>query len=245
VKVLEVATQREVSNLLGHRAYVVPVGFLGQGSTLITVDDEGFIGQWDTASWRLRMSARVSGRVVASRSALTDAPNTGFLLLSLVGRERIGWLTWWNLSSSKEEGSILAHRTQMINQPAVSPDGQLLATTGADEYVRLWSAAHRTPLGVLRGQLLGTHSAAFSPDGTRLASGSNGREAVKLWDLATRQELTTLAGSGIIFHFTRFSPDGNLIVAINWDDQAHVWRAPSWAEIEAVEQAGPAADPKP
>jgi WD40 repeat protein len=59
---------------------------------------------------------------------------------------------------------------------------------------------------------------------------------VKLWDLTTGQEVVTLEGTGMLFHFTRFSPDGNLIAAINGDGKAHLWRAPSWAEIEAAEK---------
>jgi len=31
-------------------------------------------------------------------------------------------------------------------------------------------------------------------------------------------------------------PDGNLVVAVNGDGKAHLWRAPTWAEIEAEEK---------
>jgi WD40 repeat protein len=147
----------------------------------------------------------------------------------------MGWLSWWNLSNSKEEASLQAHKNNNVMQPAVSPDDQLVATAGSDSEVRLWNAATHTLVGVLRGHLLGAHSVAFSPDGDRLASGSTGREATKLWDLATQQDVVTLAGSGNLFEFTRFSPDGHLIVAINSDQQVHLWRAPSWAEIAAAE----------
>ena len=123
-----------------------------------------------------------------------------------------------------------------INRLAVSPDGQVLATTGSDTYVRLWRAVTWETLAAMRGNMLSIHSTAFSPDGTRLATGSNGKEAVKLWDLGTRQEVITLEGSGMLFSFTQFSPDGNLIVSINGGGKAHLWRAPSWAEIEAAEK---------
>jgi WD40 repeat protein len=151
----------------------------------------------------------------------------------------MGWLSWWNLASATEEGSRQAFKNSSLYTPAVSPDGQLFATVASDSEVRLWNAATRTAAGILRGFLLGAHSVAFSPDGDRLVAGSGGQEAVKIWDLATQQELLTFAGSGNLFAFTRCSPDGNTILSINDEHLVHLWRAPSWAEIEAAEAKGP------
>ena len=84
--------------------------------------------------------------------------------------------------------------------------------------------------------MLGAHGVAFSPDGRRLATSSVGREAVKLWDLSTHRELMTLPGQGSDFAFVAFSPDGQWLAACNTEGQLHLWRAPSWAEIEAAEK---------
>jgi len=46
---------------------------------------------------------------------------------------------------------------------------------------------------------------AFSPDGTRIATGSNGREAVKLWDPESGQEVLTLEGSSSIFRVVSYA----------------------------------------
>ena len=235
VKVIDGASRLEVTNLQSHNAPAVPVGFLADDATLVTVDADGVINQWETATWRMRSSARFTGGVWAEQTALSDAPNTGFLLLCPSGRERMGWLSYWKLSNAKEEALFPAHKNNDVGGSAVSPDGQLFATTASDSEVRLWNAATHAPMDVLRGFQLGAHSVAFSFDGERLAAGSNGKEAVKLWDLVTQQEVATLAGSGSIFAFTRFSPDGSLILSININEQVHVWRAPSWTEITAAE----------
>jgi WD40 repeat protein/serine/threonine protein kinase len=236
-KVLNGATRLAVTNLPDGAAAVVPVGFLSRETTLVTVDDDGVINQWDTASWRLRASARFPGKVRARDSALVDAPNTGFLLLCPEGREQRGWLSWWNLSKSKEEASFQTDKNY-ASEPAVSPDGQLVAAPGTEPEMKLWNAATRAQVGVLRGHLQGASSAAFSPDGDRVASGSTGRETVRLWDVATQHDLGTLGSSESTVVFIRFSPDGNLIVAIDVDGQANLWRAPSWEEIGAAEADG-------
>ncbi|MHC4692875.1 MAG: WD40 repeat domain-containing protein [Planctomycetota bacterium] len=82
----------------------------------------------------------------------------------------------------------------------------------------------------------GAHAVAFSPDGRRLATGGDGREAVKLWDVSTRRELLRLPGQGTLFSYVAFSPDGIWLAACNyWEGKLHLWRAPSWEEIEAAE----------
>jgi WD40 repeat protein len=79
--------------------------------------------------------------------------------------------------------------------------------------------------------------AAFSPDNRRLATGgTSAQEAVKLWDLATHRELLTLQGEGELFAHIAFSPDASTLMVTSFVGIAHLWRAPSWAEIEAAEK---------
>jgi len=79
----------------------------------------------------------------------------------------------------------------------------------------------------------------LSPDGRRLAAGSNRREAVKLWDVETRQEVLTLSGEGSRFGVLNFSPDGRYLLAINDVGLVHLWTAPTWEEIAAEEAKDP------
>jgi WD40 repeat protein len=121
-------------------------------------------------------------------------------------------------------------------QAAFSPDGKLFAAPSWYGYARVWETGNWREVKTLRGALLGVHSAAFSPDGTRLVVGSNGQEAVKLWDTAQYQDLLTLPGSGSLFLAAAFSPDGNVLSSVNRMGVLHLWRAPSWDEIAAAEK---------
>src|SRR5207247_11392303 len=115
-------------------------------------------------------------------------------------------------------------------QLAISPDGELVATSSDSGLVRLFNPAKGELIDSLHGHLNGAYGVAFSPDGRRLLSTSTSREAVKLWDVGTRQELLTLGGSNS--RLGRWSADGDVILAGRpWQ----AWRAPSWEEIAAAE----------
>ncbi len=85
---------------------------------------------------------------------------------------------------------------------------------------------------------------ALSPDGGRLAVGSlvrgDSQPALRLWDYVVERELVRLYNHGPFTGWIEFSPDGNSLVAVSWSGEgsgvAKLWRAPSWAEIEAAER---------
>jgi WD40 repeat protein len=117
----------------------------------------------------------------------------------------------------------------------VSPDGRLLAAVSGSGNGGLWETQTNRRIATLRGFVLGMTSAAFSPNGKRLAVGSNGDEAVKLWDVEGVHELLTLRGEGSLFMSVDFSPDGNTLAAANAIGTLHLWDPPSAAEIEVLE----------
>jgi WD40 repeat protein/serine/threonine protein kinase len=119
---------------------------------------------------------------------------------------------------------------------AVSPDGKFLSVATHLGYARVWDTATWHEEATLSGFLNAVCSVAFSPDGQRLATGgANPDDAVKLWDVASWQDLFTLDGEGSLFDGSAFSPDGNVIAAQSADRHLNIWRAPSWAEINAAE----------
>jgi WD40 repeat protein len=99
----------------------------------------------------------------------------------------------------------------------------------------VWNTANWQPVATAGGFLNGAHSVAFSPDNQRLAIGSGGQEAVKLWDPESWQNVFTLGAPGTDFQQMAFSPDGNTLGWLNQDRELFLWRAPSWAEINATE----------
>jgi len=203
--------------------------FTENGKFLVTVQDQTtnlVADLWDSETWQQKGSLQVR-RDTAMWIGATSRAN------SLVELSE-GAIRVFDLTRLEEAPKEIPHSGDYYGLE-VSPDGRTVAVPYRTGQVRLWDLDTLQLVDTLKGFLLGAHSVTFSPDGRRLAAGSNGPEAVKLWDTTLRQEVLTLSGEGSVFKLLKFSPDGRFLLAINEDGLAHLWSAPSWAEIAAAE----------
>src|SRR4029077_14165622 len=74
----------------------------------------------------------------------------------------------------------------------------------------------------LRGHTDRVTSVAFSPDGTRILTGSVDNTA-RLWDAATGTAVATLAGHTDAVRAVALSPDGTRVLTGSGDSTARLW----------------------
>jgi WD40 repeat protein/RIO-like serine/threonine protein kinase len=233
VKVLDWPTRQVITTLkkdAGRHGFFEPVALLDYDRVLVVVAEDSTVRLIDTKSWQTREQWSIEMAGTSWRKPLSVSAAGGFFAAGGIR----GPLYFLNLATGQSQ-TIETTQPWGASDVAFSHDGRLLAASSLEGIIRLWDTNGLQPIDVLRGHLIGVNAVVFSPDGQRLASGSQGDEAVKLWDVPTRQEVATLSGEGLIADGLTFSPDGNLLVGINAQRKALIWRAPSLEEIAAAE----------
>jgi len=152
----------------------------------------------------------------------------------------------WDAQTGRELRTLSGHAGR-VNDVALSPDGKRLASGSGtyDETKRanvsgeliVWDAETGEklfPPKELTGAVL---SLAYSPDGTRLASGSEDGK-VKLWNAQTGEEIPSIQGPagagneispGVMS--VAFSPDGKRLASATFGGSMKVWDAESGKEL--------------
>lgn len=143
------------------------------------------------------------------------SPDSKLLAVSLATGPAVGLL-------DAKTGEVLARMAGhefSINRVAFSPDGNLIASGGDDEVVRIWKVSSRKEEMSLEnaGRVWGL---AFTPDSKVLAAGSG--DAIKLWDMTGGKQLAEFEHESADVLCVDFSPDGKTLAA-GRDGTIDIW----------------------
>ncbi|HEY9596537.1 MAG TPA: WD40 repeat domain-containing serine/threonine-protein kinase, partial [Cyanophyceae cyanobacterium] len=130
----------------------------------------------------------------------------------------------------------LEGHTSSIRSLAISPDGQILASSSDDKTVKLWQLTTGRELLTLKGHSKPVYAVTFSPDNQILASGSEDK-TIKLWHWDTKQLLGTLTLGGWFSGDTgcvsrvAITPDAQTLVSLSSGDTIKLWQMKTGKEI--------------
>jgi WD40 repeat protein len=122
---------------------------------------------------------------------------------------------------------------RLIRQVEFSPSGRALLTSSANGIARVWKVEDGTLLTEVANDA-GFYWAAWSPEGTKFATGTSNRTSdtgvVQIWDAQTGEELFAFDEHFVIVRGLAWSPDGGRIASTSDAGDLLIWD-PATGEI--------------
>jgi WD40 repeat protein/beta-lactamase regulating signal transducer with metallopeptidase domain len=140
----------------------------------------------------------------------------------------------FDVRTHRQVAKLDGHTNSVINV-AFAPRDEVIATSSADNTVRIWDAKTYKLLHTLTGHNDRVKGLAFSSDGKTLATGSGDR-TIRLWNYRTGEQLAELEGHPAAVGEIAFSPDGNLLVSGGAQHSLKLWDIKARKELATLRE---------
>jgi WD40 repeat protein len=236
----DVATGKEIEALSGHTGAVIALQLSPDGKTLFSCGRDRRCAAWDLANARLERQANLPaaepGRLDFWQSV--HLSNDGKLAAQAASiapaRDDGQWTRMIRLSDAATgkqlHSAVLNAVTHAVR---ISPDGKVLASSGADG-IRLWDTANLKELVHLKSAQTASLALAFSPDGKVFVSGGADK-IIRLLEVPSGKEIRGWPSPHDTYWGLVVSPDGRFVAATGSENGSPLGSVRVW-NMETGEQ---------
>lgn len=250
IKIWDAATGGEILTWKGHTRGVKSVAFSPDGQRVVSGGWGQTVKVWDATTGKEVFTLKGHANSICN---VAFSPTGKRIISGANGGETPAKphkslpveIKVWDAATGQEirtfflneyKGEVLAH----------SADGKRTLSGGArwgvvndgirppiGGEVKIWDATTGLETLTLTGHTRGVSSVAFSPDGKRIASGSDDR-TIHIWDATTGPDTFTLEGHTGFITSVAFSPNDRTIVSGSLDKTIKVWDAATGLELHTL-----------
>jgi WD40 repeat protein len=208
-------------------AMALEVEYSPDGRYLVTLGADGTAKIWDAQTGEPIVTlsghtARVNDAAISpdGKTIATASEDTDVILWDAISGQQI------RVISGHDEGPLMGNTFVGVTAVNFSPEGEKLATAGADGKVKVFDVnSGQELLSIIADpqRRYGVTQVTFTPDGGRLVTGTDAPAVVRIWDVNSGEELFSLpAVSGLIGGLA-LSPNGKRLAISESNGPLYMW----------------------
>ena len=216
VRLWNVETGKATAVLEAHESKIYAIAVSRDGKRAASAGGNG-----EVFLWNLENNEQISK--LAGHDEEAEVHGIAFLPdgKRIVTAASDGELRIWDVAMGTSLVTIKGPR-EGVRALALSPDGKKAVISGGPGYrCVLIDLETKKEIRSFTGHTAAVHALAFSPDGTRLLSGSDDR-TVRLWDTADGRELRKIAAGTSYIRGICFGPGGKA-ASVGYDRVNRIW----------------------
>lgn len=229
--ICDASNGKSISEITGHRDVIYDAELSPSGKLLATCSYDRVISLWDVVTGKLVRSLTGHNGAVYD---IVFSPD-GSLLASASADDTV---KIWNVKTG-ERFDTLGQPEGEQSAVVFSPDSKSIVAGGNDRQLRLWTLQSRDKPQINPLKFSGTaHKSpitriAYSPDGSKIATASEGRELV-MWDAATLAPIHRYEDQSDVVTGLTFTPDGKRILAARIDGSWRRYALPKSGGVTSI-----------
>lgn len=211
VQIWDSSSHEQIGQAGKHNKIVTSVCFSPDSRFLVSGSLDGTVRMWNCDTGQA-IGSPLLGHTDEVYSVCTDGQR-------IVSGGSDGTIHIWSYGTHQLSGQpINVGRTVLA--VALSNDGRIGAGVGNNVYI--FDIETRQEVASMKGHTEPVRTVAFSPDGSRIASGSTDK-TIRIWDIQTGKQMQRLDGHKHSVRSVAFSSDGPWIVSGSDDKTIRVW----------------------
>ncbi|MBM0741777.1 pentapeptide repeat-containing protein [Phormidium sp. CLA17] len=213
----DMKTGHLLRTLRGHHNRIWSVAISPDGHQIASGSEDKTLKLWDSQNGQCLRTLQGYHNTTFPIAIFLNATRAPVLLTFSEDHQ----VRFWDLQTGHCQ-KTLRLPPQDIFHAALSPDAQILASSGLDHTIRLYDLQQETSLHRLHGHTAWIRFVAFHPTEPWIASASGDR-TLRLWHIHTGECLQVLRGHKNPVQSFAFSLDGRLLASASWDATVRLW----------------------